>query len=110
MDVTINDAINAFGLLKEHVNENSFLAECYNLGISALKTIQDGNYILPFQNDNDISYEVLEKIASYDCGEEDCRFCPYRLPHSKHCASNLAAEILRYKELVEWYNIHKSEV
>ena len=110
MNVTTQDAINAFSLLKEHVNENGFLAECYNLGISALKTIQDGNYILSFQNDNDISHEELEKIASYDCGEESCLLCPYILPHSKHCASNLAAEILRYKELVEWYNVHKSEV
>lgn len=110
MIVTIQDAINAFGLLKEHVNENGFLAECYNLGISALKTIEDGNYTLSSQNANDISYEELVKISSYDCGEEKCQLCPYLLPHSKGCASNLATGILGYNELVEWYNTHKSEV
>lgn len=108
MDVTINDAINAFGLLKEHVNENGFLAECYNLGISALKTIQDGNYILA-QN-NEISYDELVKIASVHCGDNDCHFCPYRMEHSNRCASALATNLLRYNELLEWYNKHKSEV
>ena len=100
MNVTIQDAINAFSLLQEHVNENGFLHECYNLGISALKTIQDGNYQL---NIEDINYrEQLEKIASYECDCTDCENCKYHSDKTL-CISVLADVIVnRESEVKKW--------
>lgn len=101
MNVTINDAINAFNLLREHVNENAFLHECYNLGISALKTVQDGNYQLPINN---VSRETLEEIASFDCTGLRCIECKYDahdLDYFQRCMVHKAREILRYEENIK---------
>lgn len=106
MNVTINDAINAFNLLRDHVNENGFLHECYNLGISALKTVQDGNYQLPINN---VPRETLEAIASFGCTGLKCIECKYdvrKLDYFHGCIVHKACEILRYeqniKEVEEW--------
>ena len=80
MDVTIQDAINAFSLLSEHVNENGFLHECYNLGISALKTVQDGNYKL---NTDAIPQAILDEIINYKCTCQECDICKYY--YKGHC-------------------------
>lgn len=106
MNVTINDAINAFNLLREHVNENGFLYECYNLGISALKTIQDGNYQLPTTN---VSCETLEALANYNCSTLKCDECIYhkQTEGGNHiCMTLLARRILCHernvKEVEAW--------
>lgn len=106
MYVTINDAINAFNLLREHVNENGFLHECYNLGISALKTVQDGNYQL---NSLNVSRETLEKMATYDCKGMSCSECKYDVRDKDYyhvCMALKAKDILRHeqniKEVEEW--------
>lgn len=108
MHVTTNDAINAFSLLRDHVNENGFLHECYNLGIGALKTVQDGNYQLSINN---IPREVLEEIANFDCSGMKCSECKYDLPNADclhACAVMKARDILNYeqniKEMNEWMN------
>lgn len=110
MNVTINDAINAFNLLREHVNENGFLHECYNLGISALKTIQDGNYQLPTTN---VSRETLEVMANFKCEGLDCQKCLYsKYDESGYmeCMSCKAKQVLTYaksvKEVEAWVNHH----
>lgn len=106
MNVTINDAINAFNLLREHVNENGFLHECYNLGISALKTVQDGDYHLPSMN---VPRETLIKMAEYDCGGLSCSDCRFWCEDSEGyrvCFALKARDILRaeqyIKEVSEW--------
>ena len=95
MNVTINDAINAFNLLREHVNENGFLYECYNLGISALKTIQDGNYQLPTTN---VSRETLEEMANFECKGLICADCIYAVKNKSagyyECMSIKAKKVL----------------
>lgn len=101
MNVTINDAINAFNLLREHVNENGFLHECYNLGISALKTVQDGNYQL---NPLNVSRETLEKMASYECTDASCPECEYGVcgtVYTSECISLKAKHILQYEQNVK---------
>lgn len=101
MNVTINDAINAFNLLREHVNENGFLHECYNLGISALKTVQDGDYQLSINN---VPRETLEAIASFDCTGLSCIECKYYAPdldYFQGCMVHKAREILRYEQNIQ---------
>ncbi len=100
MNVTIDDAINAFNLLCEHVNENGFLYECYNLGISALKTIQDGNYQL---EPSDVSRQTLERIATYDCTNKVCTECDY-YSEIYSCISNKCRVLLARKEIEAWIN------
>lgn len=105
MNVTIDDAINTFNLLREHVNENCFLHECYNLGISALKTVQDGNYHLQPTN---VSRETLEEMANYDCRVMPCSYCKYATVKNRHyeCVALKAKAILRneqnIKEVEAW--------
>lgn len=103
MNVTIQDAINAFALLSEHVNENGFLHECYNLGISALKTIQDGNYILESEY---VLRETLTEIANYDCGKKSCVGCNFYANDDIGCISNRAKELLKREEVEKWIKEH----
>lgn len=108
MHVTTNDAINAFSLLRDHVNENGFLYECYNLGIGALKTIQDGNYQLyPTR----VSRETIKTMANYSCKEltcDNCKYCKRGKDDSYICMSLKAKHLLQYeqdiKEVEEWIN------
>lgn len=105
IDVTIQDAINAFSLLSEHVNENGFLYECYNLGISALKTIQDGNYVIR-KDENSQLVKTLKDIANYNCDGMSCNDCKYNAIKSDiedvACISCACREILRIGEVKKW--------
>ena len=98
MHVTTNDAINAFSLLRDHVNENGFLYECYNIGIGALKTIMDGNYQLSAE---DVSRETFERIAQYDCGVMQCADCNY-YTDEYGCISHNCKVLLKRKEIEAW--------
>ena len=109
MTVTIQDAINAFGLLKEHVNENGFLAECYNLGISALKTIQDGNYAI----EDEAMRAMIEKIAEFDCvGLLECDECPLHREGAgdNSCISTICEKLRLRKETELWVHEHWNEL
>lgn len=105
MNVTIQDAINAFALLKEHVNENGFLYECYNLGISALKTIQDGDYHIQTDTNSQV-IKAIRDIANYNCDGESCNGCKYSTINSDiedvTCLSCACRELLRIKEIKKW--------
>ncbi len=110
MNATINDAINAFNLLREHVNENGFLYECYNLGISALKTVQDGNYHIQSSN---VSRETLEEMAKFECKGLGCSDCIYGIVNNEglhECMSLKAKDMLlsekTKKEVEAWVNHH----
>lgn len=110
MNVTINDAISALSLLRDHIDDNEFLHECYNLGISALKTVQDGNYQLPPTN---VSRETLAKMAEYDCRGLSCDECKYWVEDSdgyRVCFALKAKDILRneqnVKEVEEWIKLN----
>ena len=107
MNVTINDAINAFSLLRDHMKDKDYLWECYNLGISALKTIQDGNYQLSTAN---VSREILEEMTKFNCEGLICADCIYGVKNKKagyyDCMSLKAKDILlleqTMKEVEEW--------
>lgn len=103
MKVTEQDAINAFSLLRDHVNENGFLHECYNLGIGALKTVQDGNYKI---ESDTIPQELLDEIIDYKCQCNDCDSCKYN--YEDHCLYGDAKAIRYYEEyrrrIIEWMN------
>ena len=105
MNVTIQDAINAFSLLRDHVNENGFLHECYNLGIGALKTVEDGNYKI---DSNPIPQKILNEIIDYECNCDDCDTCKYFfkehcLYHDAKAVNNPAEHVERIKE---WMKEH----
>ena len=106
MNVTIDDAMTLFELLKDHIDGNDYLWECYNLGISALKTIKDGDYQLKPMN---VSRETLEKMAAYDCKGMSCSECKYDVRDKNYyhvCMTLRAKDILcteQYiKEVAEW--------
>lgn len=106
MNVTINDAMSAFIVLRDNMNENSFLHECFNIAISACKTIQDGNYKLDIYN---VPRETLLEIANYDCRGKECDGCIYKKRNGVNgleCMSVKAKHILYaeeyMKEVSEW--------
>ncbi len=100
MSVTIDDAISALRLLRDHIDDNDYLWECYNLGVSALITIKDGNYQLKPMN---VSRETLEEIATFDCTGIKCYECKFdiRSIGHCHCIMQKAQEILRYEQNVQ---------
>ena len=108
MNVTIDDAIHAMSLLRDEVNENGFLHECYNLSILALQTIKDGNYIL---EDKEME-TMIKKIANYDCTGKDCNECPYYQQdfHKHSCISNTCKKLLLRKEIETWVHEHWNEL
>lgn len=108
MNVTIDDAISALRLLRDHIKDNDYLWECYNLGVSALITIKDGNYQLKSMS---VSRETLVKMAKYDCRGISCSECDYWAEDSdgyRVCFALKAKDILRNeqhaKEVEAWIN------
>lgn len=108
MNVTIDDAIQAMTLWRDEVNENGFLHECYNLSISALQTIKDGNYII---EDKEM-VAMIKKISNYDCTGKDCNECPYYQQdfHKHSCISNTCEKLLLRKEIELWVQEHWNEL
>lgn len=107
MNVTIDDAIHAMALLRDAVNENGFLHECYNLSISALQTIKDGNYII---EDKEMD-SMIKKIANYDCTGKDCNECPY-YQHDINisCIAYTCQKLFLRKEIETWVHEHWNEL
>lgn len=101
MNVTIDDAISALRLLRDHIDDNDYLWECYNLGVSALITIKDGDYQLKPTN---VSRETLEKMATYDCKGMSCSECKYDVRDKDYyhvCMVLKARDILRLEQNIQ---------
>lgn len=108
MNVKIDDAISALRLLRDHIKDNDYLWECYNLGVSALITIKDGDYQLKPMN---VSRETLEEIAEFDCTDIKCSECKFdirKTDYYHNCIRHKAQEILRYEQNIQeveaWIN------
>lgn len=107
MKVTIDDAIKCLALFRDKVPENGFVSSCLDLSISALKTVQDGNYQIP---EVDKYQKEIELIASYDCVGNSCGDCPFYARGDNMvyaCASTQARSVLHghtaiRKELEAW--------
>ena len=106
MDITIDEAIKAMTLFRDTAPENGYVASCYNMAISALKTIQDGNYAIT--SEENVSRETLQKIHSYDCGSQSCDTCDYW--QNGHCICMTAKFALNHdtymKEVEKWIKEH----
>ena len=98
---SIGEAINCLSLYKDHVPENGYISACLDLGISALKTIQDGNYQL---STSTISPEILDEIVNYTCTCQECDVCKYF--YKGHClyedARALKNQREYYRRLQSW--------
>lgn len=79
MNITIDEAIKAMSLFRDTAPENGYVASCYNMAISALKTIQDGNYKLESEN---VSRETLKKLVNEECKYDRCIDCPLHVEPS----------------------------
>lgn len=101
MNVTIDDAISALRLLRDHIDDNDYLWECYNLSVSALITIKDGDYQLKPMN---VSRETLEQMATFDCKGMSCSECKYDVRDKNYyhvCMALKAKDILRYEQNIQ---------
>lgn len=101
MNVTIEDAMSSLGLIRDHISDNEYLWECYNIGVSALKTIMDGDYQLKPTN---VSRETLEKMATYDCKGMSCSECKYDVRDKDYyhvCMALKAKDILRHEQNIQ---------
>lgn len=110
MNVTIDDAIHAMALLRDEVNENGFLHECYNLSISALQTVKDGNYII----EDEAMKAMIEKIAEFDCIGRylECDKCPLHREgvNDNSCISMICEKLRLRKETELWVHEHWNEL
>lgn len=107
MYVALDDAIHVMSLLRDAVNENGFLHECYNLSILALQTVKDGNYII---EDKEME-NMLKKIANYDCIGKDCNECPYyQYDINICCMAYTCQKLLLRKEVETWVHEHWNEL
>lgn len=94
---SIDEAINCLSFYKDHVPEDGYISACLNLGISALKTIQDGGYKLEL----DTFSEKIAEIANYECQPIDCAHCKYCTEDFK-CLSVTCHHIMRIEGVKKW--------
>ena len=108
MQVSIDDAIKCLGLFRDKVPENGFISSCLDLSISALKTVQDGDYKIPLYR------EELEKLANFNCTDKmiSCDDCPCRCADEYRRCMSLTADILLNKEseVIEWIQENYSKI
>lgn len=108
IDISIEEAMRCLQLYQEFLPEKGYISCCFDMAISALKTIEDmqlnGNYTpAPSQN---VSRETLTEIANYDCGKESCIGCKFYANEDIGCISNRAKELLKREEIEEWIITH----
>lgn len=110
IDISLNEAMRCLQLFQEHQPENGYVYQCFNIAISAIKTIEDmqlnGDYT-QHQSKN-VSRETLKEIYDYDCHMIECEHCKYMF--KDYCMSNMAGIMLKEKErkeiMNEWINTH----
>lgn len=115
MQVTIDDAIKCLALFRDKVPENGFVSSCLDLSISALKTVQDGNYKI---QEADKYQKEIGLIASYECFDVCCEDCPLHAKgeHMAYaCASTQARRVVQghndlRKELEQWIQENFSKI
>ena len=108
IDISIEEAMRCLQLYQEYLPEKGYVFQCFNMAISALKTIEDmqlnGNYTpSPSQN---VSRETLSEIAHYECGYTDCFHCKLYGGDNLRCISLRAKELLKKEEIELWIMAH----
>lgn len=108
IEISIEEAMRCLQLYQEYLPEKGYVFQCFNMAISALKTIEDmqlnGNYTpAPSQN---VSRETLTEIAIYDCGMKRCVDCKLYANDDIGCISNRAEELLKKEEIESWIITH----
>ena len=114
IDITIEEAMKCLQIFQEQQPENGYAFNCFNLALSALKTIEDmqlnGNYTpSPLQN---ISREIIAKLAEFKCQDPYCKncICNHRGEYNDICASSCAITFLSdytaIKYVYEWLQLH----
>ena len=110
IEISLEEAMRCLQIFQEQQPENGYVFQCFNMAISALKTIEDiqlnGNYTAtPSQN---VSRETLTKIAYYDCCDKNCLDCKFYGGDNLGCISNRAKDLLKRneKEIIEWIITH----
>jgi len=101
---SIGEAINCLSLYKDHVPENGYISACLNLAISALETIQDGNYKL----ESDLITEKIAEIANFECPPIDCAHCKY-CTDDFDCLSVICGHIMQIEEVKKWIRKNYSQ-
>ena len=109
MQVSIDDAIKCLALFRDKVPENGFVSSCLDLSISALKTVQDGDYKITLYR------EELQKLANYNCTDKmtSCDDCPCHCKTNGYsrCMSVTADNLLnKEREAIEWIQENYSKI
>lgn len=110
IDISLEESMRCLQLFQEYQPENGYAHQCFNIGISALKTIEDmqlnGDYT-PAPSEN-VSRETLKEIYDFDCHMTPCEECNYL--YKGYCMSNMAGIMLKEDERKElmnkWINQH----
>ncbi len=108
IDISIEEAMRCLQFFQERHPENGYVFQCFNIGISALQTIKDGNYIIEAKE----METMIKKIANYDCTGKDCNECPYyqQDSHKHSCISITCEKLLLRKEIETWVHEHWNEL
>ena len=107
IDISIQEAMRCLQLFQEYQPENGYVSQCFDLALSALKTIEDMTENGQEPPKPNVSRETLETIASYDCvsNEVMCENCKF-YSNKTGCISNHCKSLLHRKEIEQWITTH----
>ena len=111
-DVSIEEAMRCLQIFQEQQPENGYTFSCFNLALSALKTVED------MKNNTDFTYtfmiqrDIIAKLANFKCQDAYCKNCKcnYRAEYNNICVSSCAITFLSdytaIKYVYEWLQTH----
>lgn len=113
IDISIEEAMRCLQIFQEQQPENGYTFSCFNLALSALKTVEDmknnAEFIYTFMPSRDI----IAKLAEFKCTEcfcENC-ICNHKDKFTTNiCVSSCAMSVLSnytaIKYTYEWLQTH----
>lgn len=76
IEISLEEAMRCLQIFQEQQPENGYTFSCFNLAISALKTIEDmKNNTINFYPST-LSLEMIEKLSNFHCLGRSCKDCP----------------------------------
>lgn len=113
IDISIEEAMRCLQLYQEFLPEKGYVSCCFDMAISALKTIEDMQNNTINSYPCSLSLKIIEKLANFECLGRCCKDCPciYADKFSPYnCASSAAIDcVTSYKsfEIVDaWAKEH----
>ena len=93
IDITIEEAMHCLQIFQEQQPENGYTFNCFNLAISALKTIEDMKNNTVNSYPSTLSLKMIEKLANFKCLGRSCTDCPcaYSDKFSPYNCASIAA-------------------